>query len=62
VGNIVEVYSLLEYDAVSTDEDIGEAYTSTLLECRKIPISEEGSKSTHNTPKYIHYHHKSVPA
>ena len=52
-GVIVEDFILLEYDALSNDEDTGEAYLSTHLDCLKIPISEYGSMSTHNTTKDI---------
>jgi hypothetical protein len=33
---------------VSIDEGLGEAYVRSHLESRKIPISEDGSKSTNN--------------
>jgi tRNA A-37 threonylcarbamoyl transferase component Bud32 len=47
---------LLEYDAVSIDEGLGEIYVSKELEGRKIPIYEDSSKSTHNsTPKDLSY-------
>jgi len=51
---MLENYSLLEYDAVSIDEGLGEAYVSTHIESRQFPMDEERSKSTYSsTPKDI---------
>jgi len=38
---MLENYSLLEYDAVSIDEGLGEAYVSTHIESRQFPVYEQ---------------------